>query len=36
MAEKTELESLESLLRKLPKEDQAEAFRILRRVRSGV
>ncbi|MCA9718487.1 MAG: hypothetical protein KC468_27705, partial [Myxococcales bacterium] len=29
MAEKTELESLESLLRKLPKEDQAEAFRIL-------
>lgn len=29
MANKTELESLESLLRKLPEEDQAEAFRIL-------
>lgn len=29
MATKTELESLESLLRKLPEEDQAEAFRIL-------
>ena len=29
MATKTELESLESLLRKLPEDDQAEAFRIL-------
>lgn len=29
MASRTELESLESLLRKLPEEDQAEAFRIL-------
>ncbi len=29
MANKTELESLEGLLRKLPEEDQAEAFRIL-------
>ena len=29
MATKNELESLESLLRKLPEEDQAEAFRIL-------
>ena len=29
MASKEELESLESLLRKLPEEDQAEAFRIL-------
>jgi beta-ureidopropionase len=29
MATKEELESLESLLRKLPEEDQAEAFRIL-------
>ena len=29
MATKTEIESLESLLRKLPEEDQAEAFRIL-------
>lgn len=29
MATKTELESLESLLRKLPENDQAEAFRIL-------
>ena len=29
MATKTELESLELLLRKLPEEDQAEAFRIL-------
>ncbi len=29
MANKQEIESLESLLRKLPEEDQAEAFRIL-------
>ena len=29
MPTKNELESLESLLRKLPEEDQAEAFRIL-------
>lgn len=29
MADKKEIESLESLLRKLPEEDQAEAFRIL-------
>jgi len=29
MANRTELESLEGLLRKLPEEDQAEAFRIL-------
>ncbi|TNF38107.1 MAG: hypothetical protein EP329_01430 [Deltaproteobacteria bacterium] len=29
MSDKTELESLESLLKKLPPEDQAEAFRIL-------
>ena len=29
MAQREELESLEGLLRKLPKEDQAEAFRIL-------
>ena len=29
MATKTEIESLEGLLRKLPEEDQAEAFRIL-------
>ena len=29
MASKAEIESLEGLLRKLPAEDQAEAFRIL-------